>query len=459
MKPSTKLRYLGIGLMLALIAATLFIFYKTNPDSFRARKGDSSAPPPSAPYSQAPSAVTQAGAQKLPEIKTPIQPDKQAAFDEALCHDLANSMKNAKGWPAAKKKLEIEREKADLELKKMLSMSTQNPEPRSKAAALFLHAQMRADQIQKNFSRQHPECAADQPCMDEAREAANLARLTEIDEIAKLAAHSPDPQLYAQAFHACNSLKDNQQGFCNQISAAQWTQRDPENGSAWLFALTQAATASKGKHNGATEAALFRLSQVKKFDLGLSLLSELKRGAPMQSENVFVRQNLLQLAAGTYFATALPGYQHTLSYCKGEALADANRRHTCDQIAAKLTRDEGSMIGLAIGLKMGENLAWAPEKIADLREELDALNESTRSGFDGLLAKESTDPATQELQVCLWMVRNTNRIENIMQHGEVWNLKNQIAKQKTSRAELAAAYRKYKKELLAKAEAEKSAKQ
>lgn len=456
MKSSTKLRYLGISLTLLLIASVLFIFYQENSDSVPAKKNASSAPTLAAPWLPSTLAATQVDTLKLPALSAAVQTAKPAALNEAMCSELANAMKNEKDWPAAKKKLEMDQEKAAQELEQILSMAKQSHEPRSKAAALFLNAQLHAEQVQKKFGQQHPECASDQPCMDEANEAANLARLTEIGEIAKMATHSPDPSLYALAFHACNSLKDTQPGYCSQISAAQWTRRDPENGSAWLFALTQMAAESKGKQNSATEAALFRLSQVKKFDPGLSLLSEFQKSA--QSENVFVRPNLTQLEMDVYFGSSLPAYQHILSYCKGEALADANRRHTCDQIADKLVADEGSVIGLAIGLKIGENLTWPAEKIASLREELDAMQELARTGFDGLQTNEASGSAAQALQACLWTVKNTNRIENLMQHGEVRDFKDSMAKQKRSRAELAASYREYKNALKAKAEAEKLAK-
>lgn len=457
LKSSTQLRYLGISLLLLLIASALFIFYKRNSDSVPAKKNESAAQ--LAPSLLSSLAVAQVATHKLPEPSAPAESGQQAEFNEALCHELASAMKKEKDWPAAKKKLELEQEKADLELQQMVSVASRSQEPRSQAAALFLNALLQADQVQKKFSQRHPECKDDQPCMDEANEAANSAEFTDINALAKLAVYSPDPQLYALAFHACKNLSENPQSFCHQISAQQWAQRDPENGSAWQYVLTQAEQASKGKQNNETETALFRLSQAKKFDLGLTLLSEFQKNPAMQSANALVRPALLQYSMGMHAALTLPGYQPVLAYCKSEMLGDANRRQTCESIANKLVADEGTFIGRAIGLKMGERLAWAPEKIASLREESDALHELARTSFDGMPANEASSSAAQALQACLWTVENTHQIENLMLHGEVQNFRSRLAKQKRSRAELAASYRQYKNQMKLKAETEKSLKQ
>jgi hypothetical protein len=270
---------------------------------------------------------------------------------------------------------------------------------------------------------------------------ANLAKRDGVNEIAKLAMYSPDSQLYAMAFHACNSLTDNQYGFCKQISASQWAQRDPDNATAWLHTITRITQTSKEKSNAELDAAMIRLSQTKKFDLGLSSLSLFQRSEQMQSENIYVQQNLIHLGMDVFMGESLPAYQHILFYCTNDALLDSNRRQICNDIANNLLGDESNLIGVTIALKLGERLAWTSEKIAALHEELDAINELQKTVFDNPPLQQITDPFFQAQQSCRWVVKNANDLESRLQYGEMHELRTRMSRQKASRAELAARYR------------------
>lgn len=363
------------------------------------------------------------------------------AFDDSFCDDIAKVMKSAKSSPALKNSLEEHYKNANNELETKLFLSTDNQAPQSQAAAHYLTAQLQANNARAHFFRQHPDCDAGKPCEGQAVEAANVAKRVGINEIAKLATYSPDPQLYAMAFHACNSLADNQFGFCKQISASQWAQRDPDNATAWLHTITNIAQSSKGKPNAELETAMFRLSQTKKFDLGLSSLSLFQRSEQMKSENIFVRQKVIQLGNDVFMGESLPDYRQILFYCTSESLQDNNRRQICDGIANNLLGDESNLVGETVALILGERLRWPAEKMANLREELDAIDGLQRSVLNDLLPQQFTDPILQALQSCQWMVRNTNDFEIRLQYGEMRELRTRMARQKTSPAELAARFR------------------
>lgn len=372
------------------------------------------------------------------------KPAQIKAFDDSVCDDVAQEMKLKKSSTMLKNQLEELNKKADQELDKKLSLSTQNPSPQNQAPALYLQAQAQANKARTNFFRQHTDCELGNACEVQAMEVANLAKRDGINEIARLAGSSSDPQLYAMAFHACNSLLDNQYGYCQQISANQWAQRDPENATAWLHTITHIAQTSKGKPNAELDAAMFRLSQTKKFDVGLSSLSHFQTSEQMQSENAFVRQNLIRLSMEIFMGESLPAYQHILSYCTSDAMLDSNRWQICDGIANNLLGDESNLIGISIALKLAERLAWTPEKIAQRSEELDAIHELQRTVFDNLTQPSSdpgSDPISQARQSCRWMVKNANELENRLQYGEMHELRTRMAQQKIPRAELAARYR------------------
>jgi hypothetical protein len=382
--------------------------------------------------------------------------DKTMAFDDSFCENIAQEMTSENSRSVLRTRLEEQYRSADKELEAKLSLSTQNQTPQSQAAALYLKAQLQASNARSNFFTQHPDCDSGNACEAQTVEAANLSKQHGINEIAKLASYSPDPQLYAMAFHACNSLTDSQFGFCKQISASQWAQRDPNNAMAWLHTITQIAKTGKGKPNAELDTAMFRLSQTKKFDLGLSSISQFQRSEQMQSENVFARQKLILLGSAVFMGESLPAYQHILSYCPSDALLDNNRRQICNGIANNLLSDESNLIGETIALKIGERLAWSPEKIANLREELDAIHELQRSVFDGLILQQNSDPTSQALHACRWMVKNTNDLENRLQYGEMHEIRHRMARQKTSRAELASRYRASKNRIPSKENPDKS---
>ena len=54
------------------------------------------------------------------------------------------------------------------------------------------------------------------------------------DELARHAAQSSNPRLYALAFNMCRS--PTWRPVCSSLSSRQWARIDPENGAPWLFA-------------------------------------------------------------------------------------------------------------------------------------------------------------------------------------------------------------------------------
>jgi hypothetical protein len=325
------------------------------------------------------------------------------------------------------------------------------------ATARYLHGQMQAHGAIEKYARQHPECESDDVCLEQKTEIGDAARYNGVNELAKQAIYSPDPRVYAMAFHACSQITDKQNGFCQQISASQWAQRDPDNGVAWLFLLSQSAKNSPdplskskiGKQDGEFENAIFRLSQSKKFDWGLSPLSTFQQSQLIQNENPLIQSNLGRLAGELSIYMSLPRYGILTNYCQLDRLVDANRRQICDGIASRLINADDSMFSRLIGLKLGERLAWAPEKMVRLREETDALREMQRIIDDSLQRTAKEDKSKAE-QACRSMVMvmvmemeiDMDYLDKAMRHGEVGALQLRMKKQKFSQAELAESFRK-----------------
>jgi hypothetical protein len=448
MKQQAKFRFFLKIAFVMILLLTLFVFLVTwNRNAlFHLDKSESRIPSISSNHSQS---IIKVGTEKIHASKNSDNQSETAVLDNAMCAELAKLEDSAENTKNKQIRLIALEEKGDKELARILALAIKSQNIQSKTAALFLDAQMRESRELKSFYELHPQCDSNDICLQAAIELRQSVKFSAMNEIAKLAIYSADPETYALAFHACSGLSESEHGYCKQVSAAQWAQRDPENGSAWLYVATEIAKTSKTIKTDELDTVMFRLSQSKKFDVGLTTISRFQRGPEMQNENLFVRPKLLQLAMDVYVDLQLPAYSGVMSYCQIDVLKDANRRQVCDGIANQLIRDDGSFISVALGVKLGERLAWRPDKMANLREDLDAIRELQRTSFDYSLPQQATDSASRSLQSCLWMVKTFNQVENQLRYGEVHEYRSQMQGQRSTTAELAGRFRAYAKTLRA----------
>jgi hypothetical protein len=377
-------------------------------------------------------------------------------YDASMCQNISEVLSNNKENATPEKILAALDEKASVELDRKLAAAITNGTQQDKAAALYFSAQLKAFNAQQAFEHQHPKCEIEEGCQMQAMQVAKQAKIPDVNQLAKLAIYSQDAQVYAMAFHSCGDLSLSNAGFCKEISARQWAARDPDNGSAWLYVASQAEQVGQGKKNTELENAMFQLSQAKKFDQGLSQLSQFQKSTQEQAESMMLGPKLIELGLHASMNVPLPTYKNLVAHCSNEAMRDSNRRQICDALANKLISDQGSRINLDIGAKLGQRLGWTPDKLANLREEQDAMHELDRVREDEMERPVSANPVTQFSQNCVWRVKYLNEMEALMQFGENALFRKRIAEQKISRAELAANYRAYEMKLRKEMTAEKS---
>ena len=362
-------------------------------------------------------------------------------LDVSTCISMATAIQDETNSNLMKEQIALAKSAAKLEVDRLLKTAINSLNLQERATALLMNGQLLSEQALQDFRKIHPDCDSDKNCEQTALAVAVSARFESTDQLAKIAIGSMDPSLYATAFHACNSTDLPAKGFCQQISARQWAQRDPENGNAWLYVLTHHPPELQGKANANVDAAMFRLSKTKTFDLEFPLLSKFpKNYTALQSENLLVQQELNEITLGLYMSSSLPAYQHIMNYCKGDLLEDVNRRQVCNQVANNLVDNDGTMLGYTIGKKMGERLEWSVEKLSELREEHDAMRGVELSLLDDL-TKPVNSAAEQITQSCQWTVRTSKQLMRRMQLGEIAYLRDLIKHQSLSNAELAANYR------------------
>lgn len=66
-----------------------------------------------------------------------------------------------------------------------------------------------------------------------------------VEQVARLAAASQDPFIYAMALEACKGRVGAERGSCNLLSPAQWVRLDPDNAVPWQALAAQAHAAGE----------------------------------------------------------------------------------------------------------------------------------------------------------------------------------------------------------------------
>ena len=194
------------------------------------------------------------------------------------------------------------------------------------------------------------------------------------DALARLAASSRDPQVYALAFKVCSGKRSAQEGACQLISAEQWARLDPGNASPWLFML---ASAKARNDTAAQNDALYRIASAQRSDLGFfKVAGVILDAAPDDEDSKLATRAIAVEAIGFEAAVTLPDYQPLTAACRGEALADPNRRQTCAAIADVLAERSDTLIDRAIGAAIGRQVGWPVERNERMRGEYAGYTES-----------------------------------------------------------------------------------
>ncbi len=318
-------------------------------------------------------------------------------------------------------------------LEAFLQQAGNSSDPRQQAAAWLMHAQWKGQQLRHDYLRSRPNCNNEVECGARSRENAARAGSEDANRIAKLAVNSPDPLLYATAFHACHNFGQDNSGFCQQISATQWAERDPNNGIAWMHVISRAGQTEQGRLNSEGENALFRLAQAKTFDQGLSALPKLRAGNPLPLQNGLAQLALIQLNNALYLDLGLPTYGRVSNHCNTDRLNDANRRQICETIANKLVGDQSSMLGFSVGAALGRLIGWSPQRLAALQQE--------REAFQGFLLELDRLPESGQQAACQKRLDAAVWLEDSMQYGEMAEFRQRVARTPGALAEWAARYR------------------
>jgi hypothetical protein len=212
----------------------------------------------------------------------------------------------------------------------------------------------------------------------------------EITALVQLAQGSTDPDVYAWAYGACSEYGSSAESPCQLVTAEQWSRLDPTNATPWLFMAAEAD--KRGDVDGLNEA-MFHVAKAERQDTGWGLLtSEVVDYAPAGDAHLNETVNLAIQVLGVEAALPIPFYSTALKYCGVGNLVDANRRETCEGIAALFLEKSSTLVDHGMGLGIGKRLGWPQERIQALQEEsmalLGAIESAVPQGIVGGSCKE-----------------------------------------------------------------------
>jgi hypothetical protein len=295
----------------------------------------------------------------------------------------------------------------DEAVRSILAVLDTHPEPRARAAGLYFRATRdRFESSVAEVCKSRPDACSDseQQHRDDGGSAEALARL---------AADSADPQVYAWAYRSCAAVAHETAKSCQLISAPQWARLDPGNAEPWLAVAREARSR---RDAAGLDDAMFHVAAASVHDSGWGRLAEeLVRFAPQED----------RLVVGTWLASADAVSYETLDlavpdtsrYCEARAIANANRRDTCDKIATVLVEHSTTLMGRAVGISLGKRLDWPPGRFATVDEEGNAAR-----AVESREALLSTEPLS-----CGGLRRELSRLVEVGRLGEIEALRRRVA--------------------------------
>ena len=205
------------------------------------------------------------------------------------------------------------------------------------------------------------------------------------DRLALLARSTADPAVYAQAIQACRQIPPNEAPpSCGFIHLEQWARLEPQNMAPHWLLLEQAQL--RGDLAGAEEA-LFRISQSRSNRTHSGLVAQrLAAQAAAEPSDLELLSGTLQSMDALQTGVLQPPYGATLKLCSQSALADANRRQACDDVARALVSHGESLMANLFGRAIGARVGWPKAQLDSIGNEAQALAQvlwdSGSLGFD-----------------------------------------------------------------------------
>jgi hypothetical protein len=183
-----------------------------------------------------------------------------------------------------------------------------------------------------------------------------------LEQLARLGAATRDPRVYALAFKACDFTPT--QGSCVLLNVDQWALLDDGNAAPWLFALSDAVARRDPQR---VDEALFRIGSARRVEERLFAVAGLVAAQGKLDDGDVLATQSLVVDAFNSLAVHPPPLQPLLRACRGDALANANRRQACDAAAVALAERSDTMLDASIGASIGSRVGWPDDRVDAVR--------------------------------------------------------------------------------------------
>jgi hypothetical protein len=226
------------------------------------------------------------------------------------------------------------------------------------------------------------------------------------DALARLAQATDDPQVYAWAYRACARSAAEAIGDCLQVSAPQWTRMDPDNAEPWLEVAEEAR---RRNDDAAFDDAMFHVAAAQRHHDGFGLLAAtIVDHAPQDERYLLGTENMVDVATGVDLP---PQWTAVKAYCSPSAVAEPNRRETCERVAGLLAERSTSLMARHIGEDLTERLGSSAERLGAISLRRDAELRATNLKW--------ANPRKSDPMHCEGSRRTVESVRNVAEFGEV----------------------------------------
>jgi hypothetical protein len=165
------------------------------------------------------------------------------------------------------------------------------------------------------------------------------------EAVVQQAAVTTDARLYALGYRMCHANLPPAPS-CGAISLERWMQLDPDNGTPWLTALSEAQ--ARGDAEG-VRAAMSRLASATRFDTYPQIAAGAVARRAAKDDASLAAVNDLAFKATTVEAVlGFPSFQPLILVCQDKAGGDAALAQTCRTISDTMFAHSDTLISLAI---------------------------------------------------------------------------------------------------------------
>lgn len=297
-------------------------------------------------------------------------------------------------------------------------------DPKIQAVGLYAKLVVAMRRAGDEYRRLTGECA-DEPCVQRRWKIASEAAGPHSQTLARLAVASQDPDAYALALYGCRLNRDD--GACAQLSAAHWSELEPDNAVPWFYLVEDAASR---KDETALSEALLRASRAKTSDYHWSMI--LAMAEPPAARELAPAPRLVYLSQllGIYAALPAPPYLAVSQACSADRMAESTRRQQCLELATMMTERSKSLIEFSLGTAIGERGGWTADRVQRLRDETDAIS------FIG-----QSEMLVDDVHSCRFLELLEGRTGELYALGELPSARRKIATSDRSVAALAQGWR------------------